>query len=79
MQVYTDMDLLLAGIPSTNDGCHILRFAQPVLFEALFNQIPAVSMGFPFTLDTQFATGIRLALVGQLDGEQKLNAMAGHL
>jgi hypothetical protein len=52
-----------------NDGCHIIRHEYPVLFEALFDQIPTVSQSFPFTLDMQFVTGIKVALVGQLDSE----------
>ena len=37
MQVYTDREMLLSGIPTTIDGLHILRFTHPVLFEALFS------------------------------------------
>ena len=69
MQVYTELNMLLSGVPTTNDGCHIIRHEYPVLFEALFDQIPTVSQSFPFTLDMQLVTGIKVALVGHLDPE----------
>ena len=67
MQVFTDYEMLAASIPTTNDGCNIIRSRHSILFEALFTQVPAVMQSFPFTIDMAFMCDTRLVLSGQLD------------
>jgi hypothetical protein len=69
MQVFTDFQMLSAGIPTTNDGCNLIRHTHPILFEAKYTQVTAVMQSYPFTLDLAFLTETRLALVGKLNDQ----------
>ena len=79
MQVFTDFQMLSAGIPTTNDGCNLIRHGNPTLFETKFTQVTAVLQSYPFTLDLAFLSDIRLALVGKLNDQMQLEKVEGYL
>ena len=67
--VYTDMELLQHGIPTTNDLVNIVRDHYPAMFESIFEKVYSVAQSYPFTLDAEFIAGKRLSVVGQLNPE----------